>query len=274
MSRTVPSTSGRSSGRSARLPVAPSWLREVPLAHRGLHGAELPENSLPAMEAAREAGFGVELDVHLAADGVPVVVHDHDLVRVAGDARSVASLSSDELARVALHPQGNSGGTGREAPAEAPGHAGGVPTLATVLAALRSVPVMVEIKQGRVRVGALEAAVAAAIEHHDGPVCIASFNPLSVRWFARHQPTTVRTIAASPQSYGPAVVQRLLRDVPLTGWHRPHAISYDVTALPTARTTAWREAGGTVVTWTVRSPEQLASAHAHADNLIFEGLRP
>jgi glycerophosphoryl diester phosphodiesterase len=260
--------------RASGSPVAPSWLRDVPMAHRGLHGIELPENSLPAFVAAREAGFGVELDVHLAANGVPVVVHDRDLVRVAGDARSVAALSSTELAGVGLRPHGNSGGTGRAAPADAPATAGGVPTLAQVLDVLRSVPVMVEIKQPALRVGALEAAVARVIGQHDGPVCIASFNPLSVRWFVRHQPSTVRTIAASPESYGPAFVQRALRDVPLTGWHRPHAISYDVKALPTARTAAWREAGGTVVTWTVRSPEQLATARAHADNLIFEGLRP
>jgi glycerophosphoryl diester phosphodiesterase len=257
-----------------RLPVAPSWLRDVPLAHRGLHDAELSENSLPAFVAARDAGFGVELDVHLAADGVPVVVHDHDLVRVAGDARTVARLTSTELAEVRLRPHGNSGGTGRQASVDAPAVAGGVPTLAQVLDALRSVPVMVELKQPALRVGALEAAVAREIAQHDGPVCIASFNPLSVRWFARHQPTTVRAIAASPESYGPAFVQRWLRDVPLTGWHRPHAISYHVGALPTARTTAWREAGGTLVTWTVRTPETLATARAHADNLIFEGLRP
>jgi glycerophosphoryl diester phosphodiesterase len=259
---------------SATGPVAPSWLREVPLAHRGLHGSELAENSMPAFEAARDAGFGVELDVHLAADGVPVVVHDTDLLRVAGDARTVAALSSTELARVALRPQGNSGGTGRGAAVAAAPAVGGVPTLAAVLAALRSVPVMVEVKQSRVRVGALETAVAAVLARHDGPACIASFNPLTVHWFAQHQPATVRAIAASPESYGPKAVQRLLRDVPLTGWHRPHAISYDVTALPTPRTTAWRAAGGTVVTWTVRSPEQLTAAHSHADNLIFEGLRP
>jgi glycerophosphoryl diester phosphodiesterase len=270
MTRPAPSPARRAS----RLPAAPLWLRDVPLAHRGLHGVELAENSLPAFEAARDAGFGVELDVHLAADGVPVVVHDADLVRVAGDARRVASLTSDELARIALRPHGNCGGTGREAPADAAGSPGGVPTLDAVLAALRSVPVMIEIKQSSMRVGALEAAVAAAVAGHDGPVCIASFNPLSVHWFARHQPMTVRAVAASPESYGPAFVQRLLRDVPLTGWHRPHAISYDVKALPTERTAAWRAAGGTVVTWTVRSPEQLVTARAHADNLIFEGLRP
>ena len=149
-----------------------------------------------------------------------------------------------------------------------------MPTLAQVLDALRSVPVMVEIKQPALRVGVLEAAVARAIAQHDGPVCIASFNPLTVRWFARHQPTTVRTIAASPESYGPAIVQRALADVPLTGWYRPHAISYFVGALPTARISAWREVGGAVVTWTVRTPEALATARIHADNLIFEGLRP
>jgi glycerophosphoryl diester phosphodiesterase len=34
----------------------PSWLVDVPLAHRGLHGDGVPENSLPAFAAAATAG--------------------------------------------------------------------------------------------------------------------------------------------------------------------------------------------------------------------------
>ncbi|TLM66826.1 MAG: glycerophosphoryl diester phosphodiesterase [Deltaproteobacteria bacterium] len=50
-------------------------------AHRGA-SAEAPENTLAAFARALEAGAdGVELDVHLSADGVPVVIHDETLER-------------------------------------------------------------------------------------------------------------------------------------------------------------------------------------------------
>ena len=38
-------------------------------AHRGLHDDMIPENSMEAFRRAKEAGYGVELDVHLLKDG-------------------------------------------------------------------------------------------------------------------------------------------------------------------------------------------------------------
>ncbi|MBF1041316.1 MAG: hypothetical protein HXK92_06675, partial [Lachnospiraceae bacterium] len=54
-------------------------------AHRGLfdHSAGIPENSLAAFRRAVDAGYGIELDVQLTADGVPVVFHDGTLARMA-----------------------------------------------------------------------------------------------------------------------------------------------------------------------------------------------
>jgi hypothetical protein len=49
----------------------PSWLVDVPLAHRGLHGDGVPENSLPAFAAAAAAGYGGELDVARRGAGPP-----------------------------------------------------------------------------------------------------------------------------------------------------------------------------------------------------------
>ena len=44
--------------------------------HRGAHGLRL-ENTLPSFEAALDAGVGsIETDVHVTADGVPVLIHD------------------------------------------------------------------------------------------------------------------------------------------------------------------------------------------------------
>lgn len=67
-------------------------------------GPIAPENSMAAFAAACEAGYGIELDIQLTADGQVVVVHDGDLLRVAGDGRAIADLTYDELSRIALFP--------------------------------------------------------------------------------------------------------------------------------------------------------------------------
>lgn len=73
------------------------------VAHRG-YAAKYPENTLPALRAALRAGLKwVECDVQLSKDRVPVLMHDADLARTAGDARSVSDLDADELAEVSVH---------------------------------------------------------------------------------------------------------------------------------------------------------------------------
>jgi glycerophosphoryl diester phosphodiesterase len=56
-------------------------LRPLIFAHRGASGIA-PTNTLVAFRAARRLGAdGVELDVHLSADGEVVVIHDFTLDR-------------------------------------------------------------------------------------------------------------------------------------------------------------------------------------------------
>ena len=43
-----------------------NWLFLTPVAHRGLHDGDRPENSMPAFRAAIEHGFTIEIDVHLS----------------------------------------------------------------------------------------------------------------------------------------------------------------------------------------------------------------
>jgi glycerophosphoryl diester phosphodiesterase len=67
------------------------------IGHRGA-SAHAPENTLVAFARALEAGAdGIEFDVRLARDRVPVVIHDADLRRTALREGSVAALSSIEL---------------------------------------------------------------------------------------------------------------------------------------------------------------------------------
>lgn len=247
------------SALEGNFPAAPSWLRDIPLAHRGLHGPEVPENSLPAFAAAADGGYGVELDVMLSADGIPVILHDPSLHRVAGIDRRVGEMTAAELGAVGL---------------EGTDH--GVPTLAEALAVLRSVPVMVEVKQSGLRAGALEAATAAILDDHPGPWCVASFNPVALRWFRRHRPQVIRAMTATAEAIDGlpgAVSRRLARLADLRAVH-PHAVSYHLDSLPQPVTAAWRDAGGLLVAWTAVGPDGLARGRELADNIIFEHVRP
>jgi glycerophosphoryl diester phosphodiesterase len=75
---------------------------EMPLivAHRGASAAA-PENTLAAFRRAIACGAeGIEFDVRLAADGMPVVIHDPTLKRTCGRPERVSDVSSKELSRV------------------------------------------------------------------------------------------------------------------------------------------------------------------------------
>jgi glycerophosphoryl diester phosphodiesterase len=70
------------------------------VAHRGNAG-EFPENTLPAFTSALELGLRfLELDVHISADGIPVVIHDHELVRTTGRPGCVFDMRARELALI------------------------------------------------------------------------------------------------------------------------------------------------------------------------------
>jgi glycerophosphoryl diester phosphodiesterase len=117
------------------------------IAHRGA-SAEAPENTLPAFELAMAQGADAfELDVRASADGVPIVIHDPTLVRTTDRADYVGALSSAELrsadAGARFSPDG-----GRTFPWRGRGiH---IPTLAEVLRAFPSMPVLIEAKEARV----------------------------------------------------------------------------------------------------------------------------
>lgn len=69
------------------------------VAHRGAN-REAPENTLPAFQRALEIGVqGIELDVHLTRDGVPIVHHDPYLLETAHD-RGNTPIASLDLATV------------------------------------------------------------------------------------------------------------------------------------------------------------------------------
>lgn len=68
----------------ARNQILPDFKRPLVFAHRGI-SAVAPENTMASFKLAREKGMpGIELDIHLTADGYVPVFHDHDTGRVGG----------------------------------------------------------------------------------------------------------------------------------------------------------------------------------------------
>lgn len=75
-------------------------IRPQTIAHRG-YSTVAPENTEYAFLAAMQQGTdGIELDVQQTSDGVPVVIHDISLKRVAGINRKVSSYTYDELSQI------------------------------------------------------------------------------------------------------------------------------------------------------------------------------
>jgi glycerophosphoryl diester phosphodiesterase len=127
------------------------------IGHRGA-SAHAPENTLAAFARALADGAdGLEFDVRLASDGVPVVIHDANLRRTAGRTEEIASLSSRTLAEVSVGEWFN-----RRFPARARAEYASerIPTLANVCErfAARRAALYVELKCTRTDARALAAA--------------------------------------------------------------------------------------------------------------------
>ncbi|WP_119420883.1 glycerophosphodiester phosphodiesterase family protein [Desertibaculum subflavum] len=243
--------------------MAKGWLRSVPVAHRGLHdiGAGVPENSRAAFRAAIAAGYAIECDVRLAADGVPVVFHDADLKRLTGTEGRTDALAASALSRLPLL------GTAE------------TPPLFDEFLALASgrAPLLIEIKNyGNEPAAPLCEAAWERLKGYAGDYAVQSFAPDVVAWFHERAPHVPRgQIATDPADLKALdeAGRKALAAKLEAGHGAPDFIAYDVSLLPAPLTERARAAGRPVLTWTVRTDEQRARAAAHADNVIFEGFR-
>ena len=173
------------SRRGPDLPGVFRASRPLVFAHRG--GARLaPENTLAAFERGIDVGAdGVECDVHLSADGEPVVIHDATLERTTDARGPVHARTVAELARVdaGYHFDADAGYPWR-------GRRVGVPTLAQLLDALPDTRVIIEMKLGG---AALAAAVARVIRRADAVerVCVGSFHAEAVTALRQADPAVL-----------------------------------------------------------------------------------
>ena len=226
-------------------------------AHRGLHNMDenVPENSLTAFKKAAEKGYGVELDVHLSADGQVVVFHDDDLRRMCGVDKKIADCTYSELQQYSLL------GTGEK-----------IPLFADVLAAYNGVaPMIIEIKTGR-KNAELCQKVCDRLENYKGKICIESFDPRVLRWFKKHRPRIVRgQLCQRAEHYNnqPKALSWALANCAVNFIGRPHFIAYRIEEKP-ALVRMVLSMGAMDVCWTSRK----IGEGEGADCVIFENYLP
>ena len=137
-------------------------------AHRGLfdNNAAIPENSMKAFRRAVDAGYGIELDVQLTKDGVPIIFHDFTLERMCGISEKVENLTYKQIRELSLLQTGEK-----------------IPTLKEFLDMVDGqVPLIIELKIEWTNL-ALCPVVQKMLDNYKGVYCIESFNPLALLWY-------------------------------------------------------------------------------------------
>lgn len=241
-----------------------SELRKYSYAHRGLHGNGIPENSMEAFRRAKEAGYGIELDVHLLTDGNLAVIHDAQLKRTTGSEGFVEDLTAGQLKDYHLQSTDET-----------------IPEFSQVLELFAGqAPLIVELKCERNNYAALCAAACKMLDSYKGSYCMESFDPRCVYWLRKHRPDIIRgqlteNYFASANSKLPWILKLALRHQIFNFLTRPDFVAYRYSDRKTISNTIcrklWKLQG---VSWTLKTQEEYDTAVSEGWIPIFEGFAP
>lgn len=246
-------------------------------AHRGLHNMnpalqklkniampadsedKLPENSYAAIKRAADLGYGIEFDVHLTKDDVPVVFHDDTLNRICGVRGNLRDYTYQELQQFCLL-----------------GTAERIPAFADILKMVDGrVPLIIEYKVEK-NADKLCSICDSILSDYKGLYCIESFHPLAVRWYKIHRPDIVRgQLSEDFTRQKLNIPYFLLSHLIGNCYASPDFIAYNCKHKDELSRNICRKFYKSLsVAWTVRSQEELDRISRSFDLFIFEGFVP
>ena len=233
-------------------------------AHRGLHKAGVPENSMAAFRAALESGYGIELDIHLLKDGNLAVMHDSLLNRTTGQAGRIEDLATEDLKKYTLE------GTEET-----------IPEFMDVLTLFNGkAPLIVELKPVDGNHARLTEAACTMLESYPGPYCLESFDPRCLFWLKKHRPHLIRGQLVydycNSRNDLPGYLQFALKHNLLNFLSVPDFIAYRYCDRKCTITNdlcrkIWKAQG---VTWTLKTRGEYDTAVSEGWLPIFEDFRP
>jgi glycerophosphoryl diester phosphodiesterase len=243
------------------------WLTARPFAHRGLHDASagVIENTAPAFAAAMTAGYGIETDLQISADGEAMVHHDDALGRLTEGSSRLADLSAADIKAVRFK-----------------GSSARILALGELLelVAGRST-LLLELKSRFDNDLRLAKRAAELIARYPGRAAIMSFDPDLIAAVRTANPNLTRGIVAERHYSEPEWDPLSFSRKQSLAWllharrSRPQFLAYSVRDLPAAPALVARTLFGLpLLTWTVRHDDDRQRAARWADQMIFEGWRP
>ena len=232
----------------------------VDYAHRGLHNDSLPENSLGAFDNAANHRYGIELDIQLSKDKVPMVFHDATLKRVCGIDAKLCDYTSEELKKIKLL---NSDYT--------------IPMFKEVLELIDGrVPLLIEFKPGNRELCEIACRI---LDEYNGSFCVESFDPFILRNIKKIRPRYARGQLVT-NSIKSKSCNNIFLDFSLTAllmhlFSRPDFVAYNekMKYNPSVFLCKYLFRVPTFA-WTVNSEESYAKHRKKNSFTIFEGFKP
>ena len=238
-----------------------SWIKETPIAHRGLHTKDIPENSLSAFENALKNNYAIELDVQFTKDKEVVVFHDENLKRMTNDTRNIEGVNYDELKNLRL---GNTNEI--------------IPTLEEVLELVDSkVAILIEIKDCKDYIELSEKTYE-ILKGYEGNYAIQSFNPFILEWYKNNASEVIRGQLSGTFTEGSESLNSfekfVLKNMLLNFKSKPNYIGYELEGIPKSKLESLRKKGVPIIVWTVKNKEDMEKAYKYSDNITFENFLP
>ena len=238
-----------------------SVLKGVHYAHRGLHDnhSDAPENSMKAFQKAVDAGYGIEMDIQLTKDKIPVVFHDETLNRMCGVEGKVWEFTFEELQKLTL--------------AESEER---IPKFEEVLALVGGkVPLIVEYKLDVPSTEVCEIADP-MLQAYNGIYCIESFHPFAVKWYREHRPEVIRGQLSQDfskqEKYKGKFIYWLLSNLLTNVLTRPDFIAYNHKDADMFSRKVCSLMGALPVAYTIKSQEEYEKVKDQFELFIFDSF--
>lgn len=238
-----------------------SVLKGVHYAHRGLHDnhSDAPENSMKAFKKAVDAGYGIEMDIQLTKDKIPVVFHDETLNRMCGVEGKVWEFTYEELQKLTL--------------AESEER---IPKFEDVLALVGGkVPLIVEFKLDVPSTEVCEIADP-MLQAYNGIYCIESFHPFAVKWYREHRPEVIRGQLSQDfskqEKYKGKFIYWLLSNLLTNVLTRPDFIAYNHKDADMFSRKVCSLMGALPVAYTIKSQEEYEKVKDQFELFIFDSF--
>lgn len=228
-------------------------LKGLMIAHRGIHGENIIENTIPAFSLAISKNIPIELDVHVLKDGNIVVYHDDDLNRLMGIDKEISSYTYDEL-KILTFPNTDI-------------H---IPLFTDVLNLVNGkVMLVVEVKRTNI-ISCDEYCkrIVSILGNYSGDLVIKSFDVRIVNWFLRKTDYITGLLINNKKT----LYDWLMKQKITISFLKPDFISVNKQLLSFGVIQKFRKKGPVLV-WTIRNQKSLNKVSNKADSFLVEDFK-